>query len=488
MNPMRSTLLITVAATFAVACTADPLQGPIDGPRSHANPDGWVLGPDCVNCTRAPIGPALWAPARVVLVSGNVGVSGAQATSLLQSLLQPRHAPGASAGMFVSAERHPPPYDDETYEMLDARGIAATQAFSDVQFTAPQGVTMLMTLEPATPAPTAPSVDFDVGPVIDRQAFPISVDVQLYRNGAVFGQAFNRSLAVSEGSPALSHLFVGLAGNSALGTLAGAPDGKYQYQLTMTDARGSGWNVTVPFTVGDVGTPSTPGADVTLTPDATGFIDGTNAAGVRGSWWAAGDLYGVDGSIGGGACPMGGFPPPQCSMITAPTPGQPWVPSADGRMCTSGVVAQVFPDSSGAPAWSAIWGTLVGFNLAEMADPSGGRAIAGPYDAVARGITGFAFDIDFPPAGGHLRVNVATPATNNNAAYWRGASADVSPVSVPSHYEVRWSEVGGPMYLGASAPRFDPTQISAISWQVVANQFSSVPYSFCIANVTLLTN
>jgi len=86
-----------------------------------------------------------------------------------------------------------------------------------------------------------------------------------------------------------------------------------------------------------------------------------------------------------------------------------------------------------------------------------------------------------------MRVEVGTVATNNNAAYWMGAMADTSPVLSGGHFEVRWSEVGGPQYLGPSAPPFDPHQINTIRWQVVPNPFESVPYDFCISNVALLT-
>jgi hypothetical protein len=53
-------------------------------------------------------------------------------------------------------------------------------------------------------------------------------------------------------------------------------------------------------------------------------------------------------------------------------------------------------------------------------------------------------------------------------------------------YVVRWSEVGGPMFAGPTAPPFDPTRISWISFHVVSTTTGAVPYSFCIRNLALL--
>jgi hypothetical protein len=486
---MRTKLsFLLAAAVFGFACTADPLQPSLDaGTRSHENPDGWVLGPDCVKCTRAPVSRAFWEPARVVLVSGNVGASGEYQRPFVQSLLLPDHAWTGSANAFVSAKPHPPPYDDEIYALLDARGIAPAQAFDDVQFASPEGVVAVMTIVPADHAPEFRTVDFDTGPAITGKDFPLAITATLVRNGIVVAPATQAT--IPDPGDYQSHLFLGFAASSTLngGPSYLPPDGSYEYRLQITDSRVTGWNVTVPFTVGNIAAPPTSATDVKLTPDATGFIDGTNAAGVRGSWWATGDLYGTDGSIGGGACPLAGFPLAACSVIMTPTPGQPWMPTPDGAMCTTGVAAPVMTGSDGQPAWSSIWGTLVGFNLAEMPDPAGGPPVPGPYDAVARGFVGFAFDLDGQIPIGHMRVDVATVTTNNNAAYWMGATSDVSPVGAPARFEVRWPEVGGPMYLGPSAPPFDPREITSIRWQVVANTFGPVPYSFCIRNVALLT-
>jgi hypothetical protein len=234
---------------------------------------------------------------------------------------------------------------------------------------------------------------------------------------------------------------------------------------------------------------------IAITPDAMGRFDGTNSAGVRGAWWATTDDYDFAGTPGTGTCPMAGFTDAQCSSIVTPTPGKPFVPNPTGTgMCTSGTAAQVLAGDGGEPAYSVIWGSIIGFDLqdppgfyddagAPTADAS--PTSKGQYDAKAHGVTGIAFDIDTPPLG-NLRVEFQTMGTENNAAYWGGSVSNSSPV-FPGHNEVRWSDVGGPAYL-TNPPRFDPTRLESVAFHVVVNASAPVPYLFCINNVVMLTN
>lgn len=234
------------------------------------------------------------------------------------------------------------------------------------------------------------------------------------------------------------------------------------------------------------GTSVPPGSGIALVTNADGWLE-PNPAGAVGQWWGVGDYYGEDLTPGTGLCPAAGFPMSACSTLTTPTPGMPFRPDPTrGEMCTSGIAAQVLTGNDGQLAWSAIWGNIVGFNLA-TSDP-GPAPVIGTYDAPAHGITGFAFNIDGVLPLGHLRVLVNTAENDMDAAYWEGAVNDLSPFNGPGHYEVRWPEVGGPLYLGAAAPPFDPTKIEALAFDVVSRQTEAAPYAFCINSVVLLTN
>jgi hypothetical protein len=229
--------------------------------------------------------------------------------------------------------------------------------------------------------------------------------------------------------------------------------------------------------------PRPPGITLVTAPD--GWI-APNAAGVMGHWWAVGDNYVLDGAPSA-QCPAAGFSPADCSTITMPPQGTPFLPDPNGKgMCTSGTAAQVINGSDGLPAYSAIWGNLVGFDL-DNPGPDPTAATVLPYDTSAHGITGFAFDIDAVPPGGNLRVLFGTVENNYNSAYWRGATDNLSPITDAGHYEMRWPEIGGPFYL-TNPPPFDPTQLTMIGFDVVSNTNAPVLYSFCISNLELLTD
>jgi len=236
---------------------------------------------------------------------------------------------------------------------------------------------------------------------------------------------------------------------------------------------------------GTGGAAGAPGMGIALVTNDAGWLE-PNPAGAVGSWWATNDYIGATSTPGTGDCPTAGFPMSACSTLTTPATGTPFVPDPNAwGMCASGTSAKVVTGSDGTLAWQFIWGNIIAFNLATP-DPSP-MPVVGSYDAPVHGITGFAFDIDAVPAGGHLRVMFATPGTENHPAYWDGVSNDTSPVLNPGHYEVRWPDVGGPFWF-AGAPPFDPTKIEWVAFHVVSTDIAPVPFDFCLTNLSLLTD
>jgi hypothetical protein len=221
-----------------------------------------------------------------------------------------------------------------------------------------------------------------------------------------------------------------------------------------------------------------------LTPTDTGFLDG-NMAHIVGAWYSYGDWY--NPIAGQGDCAMKGmYTADKCSMITTPIPGDPFMNAGDGKMCTSGIAAQVIDMN-----YSAIWGTGIGFDLNNGGTDDGGTGMKAPYDADANGMTGLAFHIDMPPTGGQMRVEFPTnkvPGTTDiNAAYWGGAGANLSPFTKSGDYSFKWAEVGGPMYLTSPTP-FDPKTLLSVQFHVVTNTSSTIPFNYCISNVKALHN
>ena len=148
-------------------------------------------------------------------------------------------------------------------------------------------------------------------------------------------------------------------------------------------------------------------------------------------------------------------------------------------MCTAGVVAQVIAGSDGQPAWSAIRGTIFGFNLA--VDDAG---VAGPYDAVGRKFTGFALISTFRGSPSLAAGESATVGTNG-APHSAGRRERHISVQRAGHYEIRWPEVGGHVPWAERAA-FDPDQLTSIRFHVVPNTSFPIPYGFCIRNTAFL--
>ena len=234
-----------------------------------------------------------------------------------------------------------------------------------------------------------------------------------------------------------------------------------------------------------------PAGGIPLTPSSVGAYDGTNLAGVAGVWYAFVDYsdgLGVGATPGTGSCPEAGFTEAQCSKVTTPTVGAPFMPDSNGKgMCTSGTAATVIGLNGGSPDYVNIWGAGIGFDLNFPGEVDGSGGVKGQYDALAHGMTGIAFDIDSVPTGGSFRLEFPTQSTEGNAAYWEGPTPYLSPIGSPGHKEIRWSGVAGPDWL-SSPPRFDPTKVESVWFHVVSNASAPVDYSFCINNIIALTN
>lgn len=229
---------------------------------------------------------------------------------------------------------------------------------------------------------------------------------------------------------------------------------------------------------GSVGT----GMSVTLTPDATGYIDiMTNNLGIKGSWYAYGDGAGPTG-MPPGDCQNAGHAAGECSVITAPSPGS--FPNTGGKMCTSGTVAKVIDivGMAGMPDYSKIWGAGIGVDLNN--DTLLGKGV---IDATAKKIVGFSFDIDMKPLAG-LRVEVQTKPTDGSEAgndYW-GAKGDMSYPLSPVMTGTNVVSFTDKSIVGPKGHVFDPTQIEGIQFHVPTTATAAGTYSFCISNLKML--
>jgi hypothetical protein len=208
----------------------------------------------CNGCTRTKLGSPLWEPTGILAITGEIGTDLEQYVEFL-SFVEPNHAWDDDDFLVGPALAHAGPYDEELFELATTGGYVAKQTFTVAEFTAPNGVTIMMSFVPSAGAATGSSFDFASGPIIPNALFPVDVDGGLFRDGVIYDDALENSFAgFHELNPPIiedgaSH-FVWFFGES---TLFGPPStpaaGSYVMKVNFIDSGGAGWRVTVPFTV-----------------------------------------------------------------------------------------------------------------------------------------------------------------------------------------------------------------------------------------------
>lgn len=244
-----------------------------------------------------------------------------------------------------------------------------------------------------------------------------------------------------------------------------------------------------------------------LVPTSTGFVQDNGPSGktgVIGPWYAYADSAGpmanaTDTDFADSSCKKGGFTADQCTSVTTPTPGGTFPPDAvTGALCTQGVAAQVINGSNGSPDYSDLWGGGIAF---DFNNPGGDAGPKGDFDLSKWTGIGFDFYGSTVPMN-KMRVNFPFDGEHGgtDSPYWEGATKDHSDLNTSAmtpataqHVTIHWADIGGPLYLTTQTnpvtpPPFDPTKAQSIQFQVFTNTSTTVPYSFCVANLTLLTN
>lgn len=283
----------------------------------------------------------------------------------------------------------------------------------------------------------------------------------------------------------LSYFLCTLTSALALGAGACSSSG-------MTGGTGSGGS-------GGSGNNLFPGG-IPLIPTDTGFVDDRSNTGIVGPWYAYADTAGpaanaTDTDFVDSSCNKGHFTESQCSSVM-PTPGRTFPPTSGKGMCGSGVGAVVLPGTNGQPDYSDIWGAGIALDFNNLGGDAGAK---GTFDLSKYKGIGFTFSGDMIPTN-KMRVNFPfvgehadpTDPTKADSPYWKGDSLDHSPLANNTPVKIYWNEVGGPDYLTKQTPpitppAFDPTKVQSIQFQVFTNASTTTPFSFCVDNLTLLT-
>lgn len=83
---------------------------------------------------------------------------------------------------------HAPPYDQEYTDGLALTGFPEKEAFSVSEFTSPSAVHLGYVLVPQSNAPTGSTQDYASGPIIPNGILPISIQGDVFLNGAIYEQ------------------------------------------------------------------------------------------------------------------------------------------------------------------------------------------------------------------------------------------------------------------------------------------------------------
>jgi hypothetical protein len=275
--------------------------------------------------------------------------------------------------------------------------------------------------------------------------------------------------------------------------------------LTQTSGSGTGGSGAGGSVRGAGGASGDPGSEkrIVLPSTSIGFVEDP-VSGVIGAWYAYGDGVGPNANLtttdvaDSDCVSKGGFLPAACSQIATPVPGRPFPPTdaATSKQCTSGVAAIVM-NKDGAADYADLWGAGIGL---DFNNPGGDAGVRGYFDLTPYQGIAFDFSADVLP-NGLIRVSFPFQGMHGgDAPYWMGATTLGSPLvgttANPQHVEIHWTDVGGPFYLAQEVPPVDPSQfpftppraVQGIQLQVFTNTETTTPYSFCVANLALITD
>ena len=238
---------------------------------------------------------------------------------------------------------------------------------------------------------------------------------------------------------------------------------------------------------------------IVLLPTSTGFVTDATS-GIIGAWYSYGDGAGSAANVNStdsqdsDCIKLGMFTADECSQITTPIPGQPFMPTdaTTGEMCTAGTAAKVLTPPgmpTGTPDYSDLFGAGIGL---DFNNPGGDAGVKMPINLSA--YKGFSFDFSgsMIPIGNKIRVNFPFVGEHGTDSPYFAANKtdDHSTLSTTSTNTVLWADILGPAYLTGQGvtniPAFDPTMVESIQFQVFTNTGAAIPYAFCVSNLTLL--
>jgi hypothetical protein len=205
--------------------------------------------------------------------------------------------------------------------------------------------------------------------------------------------------------------------------------------------------------VGVAGMPSVGPGVIPLIP-ADGWLDAaTNTLGMQGAVFSYGDAH---------------------SLLNGNFTGP--------NVCIWGEAAQVdlncIPEPPATDCYGEYWGTAIGMNLNQPIDPVTAMGVEVPLTYDASALAGFSFEVMGALIPTSIRFKVETPS----GEFCTPATVPVLPgpntILFSDLRQECWFIDGQP--LGAA----DIAGLLKISWHVVTNEASPVPFDFCVSNIS----
>ena len=206
--------------------------------------------------TVTPIGNPAYTPTDFHLFAAPIGTpaTGFAEFGITQQLLlpPPKHLPDPVLGIGPGTP-HVGPYNHEFADGVAANGFVDASSFTVPQYSNGNGVLLVFMFVPGPGAPTGSSPDFALGPILPNAVFPLTVDGKTVTNGAVNDILGQFQVPAIDTVPG----FTGLGGHSHIPfffvdnfDFAARPvTGDYEYQISILDAAGNGYNINASFQV-----------------------------------------------------------------------------------------------------------------------------------------------------------------------------------------------------------------------------------------------
>lgn len=202
------------------------------------------------------VGTPSYMPTDFHLFTGPIGTAAtgyAEFTQTQSDLLPPpNHVPNPVLGIGPGAP-HAGPYDKEFAAGVAANGFVDASTFTTAQYSNGKGVYLVFMLVPSAGAPTGSSPDFASGPIMPNASFPLTVNGSNVTNGAVNDVLSQFQVPPIDQVPGFeqldgfSHIPFFFVDNF---DFASNPvPGSYEYQISLIDAAGNGFDITAPFQI-----------------------------------------------------------------------------------------------------------------------------------------------------------------------------------------------------------------------------------------------